>query len=137
MGARRRFTRAQVVEALRNAAGIYSGAAQMLGCAPNTIANYVDRSPKLQKLVREIQEQHLDLAETKLLTHLRDGNLKAVIFYLKTKGKVRGYSERTEVTGPNGRPLSLELDVTKLSDEELEQIIAGKHVTPRSGNDKG
>lgn len=123
MGARRKLKIEQVAEALRNAGGIFTGAAQQLNCSPNTVANYVKDSPTLQSLLEELQEQHLDLAETKLIKMILDGDRTAVIFYLKTKGKGRGYSERTEVTGPNGAPLLT--DVTKCTDEELERIIRG------------
>lgn len=124
MGAKRKLHVEQVAEALRNAGGIFSGAAQQLNCAPNTIANYVRDSAVLRDLLEELQEQHLDLAETKLIKLILDGDKTAIIFYLKTKGKSRGYSERTEVTGANGAPLTT--DVKELSDEELERIIGGR-----------
>jgi hypothetical protein len=124
MGARRKLRVEQVAEALRNAGGIFSGAAQQLNCAPNTIANYVRASASLRDLLEELQEQHLDLAETKLIKLILDGDKTAIIFYLKTKGKSRGYSDRTEVTGANGAPLTT--DVKELSDEELERIISGR-----------
>src|SRR5580693_3731296 len=112
-----KFTHDQIEAALRASAGILSAAALKLGCTTRTIRNYLDRSEQLREVEAEIVDQNLDLAETKLLTAIRDGNLTAVIFYLKTKGKARGYTERSEVTGADGGPI----DVTKLSDEELER----------------
>src|SRR5689334_3324767 len=97
-----KFTVEQVEAALRASAGIRSAAAVKLSCAPSTITNYIERHPVLHEVEREILDQNLDLAETKLLTAIRDGNLTAVIFYLKTKGKARGYTERAEVTGADG-----------------------------------
>ncbi len=124
MGARKKFTIAQVGEALRNSGGIFTGAAQQLNCAPNTIANYVRDSKTLQDLLVEVGEQHLDLAETKLLKLILADDRTAVIFYLKTKGKGRGYSERHEVTGANGAPLTV--NVADMTDEELQSIIDGR-----------
>ena len=123
-----KFTTEQVEAALQASAGIRSAAAMKLGCSARTIRNYLDRSPQLREVEAEIVDQNLDLAETKLLTAIRDGNLTAVIFYLKTKGKARGYTERAEVTGIDGGPI----DVTKLSDEELERIARGDPV-PHAG----
>ncbi len=117
-----KFTPEQVEAALRASAGIRSAAAVKLGCATSTITNYIDRHTVLRAVDAEIVEQNLDLAETKLLTAIRDGNLTAVIFYLKTKGKARGYTERSEVTGVDGGPI----DVTKLSDEALERLARGE-----------
>jgi Bacterial regulatory protein, Fis family len=123
-----KYTDDQIEAALRASAGILSAAAVKLGCTPRTVRNYLDRSEQLRDVEAEILDQNLDLAETKLLTAIRDGNLTAVIFYLKTKGKARGYTERAEVTGADGGPI----DVTKLSDEELERIARGE-LGPHAG----
>ncbi len=104
----KRFTTAQVELALEQSAGLQSLAAAKLGCHPNTIAAYLKRSARLRKRLAEIEAEKLDLAESQLLTAIREGNMTGVIFYLKTKGKHRGYSERTELTGPGGAPLSVE-----------------------------
>lgn len=126
---RPKFTVDQVEQALRAAAGIYTQAAVMLHCAPNTIANYVKRNKRLQRAYDEILDERLDLAETALLKAIGDSDVRAVIFYLKTKGKHRGYTERTEVTGKDGGAISTvdlsQLSLAELSDEELEQIAAG------------
>lgn len=37
--------------------------------------------------------QKLDLAEAKLMEHIRKGNLRAIIFYLENKGQARGYGK--------------------------------------------
>ena len=44
-----------------------------------------------------IQEGLLDLAENKLLENIKNNENVAIIFYLKTKGKSRGYIEKQEV----------------------------------------
>ena len=42
------------------------------------------------------------MAESQLHKQILDGNTTATIFYLKTKGKKRGYVERQEITGVDG-----------------------------------
>jgi hypothetical protein len=44
-----------------------------------------------------VQEELLDLVESKAMELIREKNTQMIIFYLKTKGKSRGYIERTEV----------------------------------------
>jgi hypothetical protein len=46
-----------------------------------------------------------DLAEMKLLSAIREGKTAELLFYLKTKGKKRGYVERQEITGIDGQQL--------------------------------
>jgi len=100
-----KYTIQQVITALQMCAGIKSMAAQKLGCKFDTVTNYIDRYPEVAQALTEIEEDKLDLAEAKILTHIRDGNLGACIFYVKCKGKRRGWTERTEVTGRDGKPL--------------------------------
>ncbi len=119
-----RYRVEQIAEALRASAGIYTGAASKLRCSPQTIKNYVQRHKVLQALAEEIRDATLDLAETQLVRALNDGNLTAVIFYLKTKGKERGFTERAEITGASGAAIEV-IDVTRLTDEELERFARG------------
>jgi hypothetical protein len=44
-----------------------------------------------EKKVLEIQELSIDYVEEKLLEEIQGGNLQAIQFFLKTKGKERGY----------------------------------------------
>ena len=54
---------------------------------------------------------------------IQSGDTTAIIFYLKTKGKDRGYSERREISIPGGVELKNDFDVSKLSDEERKVLL--------------
>ena len=45
----------------------------------------------------EVLRELLDMVESALIQKIKDGNLTAIIFYLKTKGQGRGYIERQYV----------------------------------------
>lgn len=49
-----------------------------------------------REAVRDIQEGLIDYAESQLMQQITAGNTTATIFYLKTKGKERGYVEKSE-----------------------------------------
>ena len=53
--------------------------------------------------VEDIENIALDFAESQLHKQIGDGNSTATIFFLKTKGRGRGYVERQEIhnTGDN------------------------------------
>ena len=117
-----RFTVEQVAVALRESAGIRSGAALKLGCSPTTVANYVEANPDLSKIEADIVETNLDKAETQLLKAIGAGNLTAIIFFLKCKGKHRGFAERTQIEGPGGGPVLVKPDLSSLTDDDLRKI---------------
>ena len=47
--------------------------------------------------VRDAEESLLDESEFQLMNAIKSGNLTAIIFHLKTKGRKRGYVEKQEV----------------------------------------
>ena len=75
-------------------------------------------------LVEEITERSIDNIESSLYKNALEGDTTSIIFYLKTKGKNRGYVERTELTGKNGLPLNTSpktnFDFSKFTEEELD-----------------
>ena len=101
------YTAKQIEQALRESGGIFSTAAQKLGITRQAVSKRVKGSQKLQKSVDEIVEDNLDHAESNLLAGIKKGNLTAIIFFLKTKGKHRGYVARRETTGADGGPLEV------------------------------
>lgn len=116
-----KFSLEQVKAALIASGGVYTGAAEKLRqispdgkCSPNTVKGYVERHPTLKAAVEEIADMNLDLAETMLLAAVAKGEAWAVCFYLKCKGKQRGWTERAEVTGPGGGPLQTQAVVTEI-----------------------
>jgi len=59
-----------------------------------------------KQAVQELGDVALDFAESKLHKLIDQGNPAATIFYLKTKGKERGYVERQEIAVAEKKPLS-------------------------------
>lgn len=97
-----KFTHKQIATALEETKGFLTLAAKRLGCHYTTIQQYIKKFPELKDIVLHIQESHLDSAEFALLKKINQGDLGAICFYLKCKGKQRGYVERQEITGKNG-----------------------------------
>lgn len=70
------------------------------------ISKRIERNAELKEVVVDLEETKLDLAEKYLYDLMKGGNLGAICFYLKCKGKRRGWIERQELTGADGETLS-------------------------------
>jgi len=101
-----------VLESLEKSLGVVTTAVKQAGIARSTFYEWL-KDPEFKKAVEDIQNIALDFAESQLHKQIRDGNTSATIFYLKTKGKNRGYVERQELTGANGYPTEIELNIIK------------------------
>ena len=104
-----RFSVADVEAALVKASGLITPAADILAkaygsCTPSTVRNYVKRHKRLQVAIEETVAHALDLAEHKLMGGISKGNMTAVIFFLKTKGRERGYVQRVGYVDKDNQP---------------------------------
>jgi hypothetical protein len=118
-----RVTDEMVESALQATGGFISLAAQRLGCSHRTVARRVSASARLQTALAEICDKKLDIAEATLMKAVGNGESWAVCFYLKCKGKQRGYVERQELTGRDGGPVVSLL--AEVPEAELDRIING------------
>lgn len=86
----------KIIEVYRKKGCNISATCNALGISRQSFYNYKDSSEKLREQIEEADEAILDFAESKLMEHIDDGDVTSLIFFLKTKGKARGYVERTE-----------------------------------------
>lgn len=86
----------KVAEVYEKKAGNISAACTALGIDRNTFTAWREKYPKLAQLLDNVDESLIDFSESKLLEQINAGNLTAIIFHLKTKGKKRGYVESME-----------------------------------------
>lgn len=95
-----------MIEALERSLGIVTTACQAANIARQTHYNWMKSDEAYAKAVRDIENRTLDFAESHLHKLIKDGNPAATIFFLKTKGKTRGYVERQEIEVQEKKALS-------------------------------
>ena len=86
-----------VIEALEQSLGIVTSACKKAGVGRTTFYGWLNDDEDFAKQVKDIEDIALDFAESQLHKQIKDGNSTATIFFLKTKGKKRGYIERQEI----------------------------------------
>ena len=89
--------KASLIESLAKSLGVVTSACKGANCSRETFYKYCKEDPQFKSKVDDIGNITLDFAESQLHKQIMDGNTTATIFYLKTKGKKRGYVERSEV----------------------------------------
>jgi hypothetical protein len=116
MATKTNILKGNLLEALEQSLGVVTTACKIVGCNRSTFYGHYNRDSKFRADVDELQNMTLDFAESQLHKQIKDGNTTATIFYLKTKGKKRGYIERREVE------MTAEVSTTKLSPEAKQKI---------------
>jgi len=97
------------IAAIQQAKGNLTKAAEALGIGRATLYRYVNSKLTIKAALDEARESLIDTAENKLADEIEKGNMTAIIFFLKTQGKKRGYVERQEITGEDGKPLPISI----------------------------
>ena len=87
------------LSALKASKGIIQTACDACGITRAMFYRWRDGDSDFKAKYDEVNEGQIDKVESKLLSKIDDGDTTAIIFYLKTKGKSRGYSERTVDNG--------------------------------------
>ena len=86
----------QIITALELSLGVVTVACKNVGIARTTFYEWYKTDEEFKKSVDSIEDIALDFAESQLHKQIKDGNVTATIFYLKTKGVKRGYVERQD-----------------------------------------
>lgn len=86
-----------MLDALEKSLGVVTTACKSVGIGRTTHYLWLEQDAEYRKAVDELQNMTLDFAESQLHKQIKEGNTTATIFYLKTKGKKRGYIERQEI----------------------------------------
>lgn len=92
-------TAEEVIGALREARGYISKAGSLLGVTPQTVYNYRKRWRSVEEAWQTIREERHDFVENALHKQIAEGNITAIIFYLKTQARERGYVEQIDHAG--------------------------------------
>ena len=86
-----------MLEALEKSLGVVTVACKNAEIGRTQFYNWLKDDEEFAKAVKSIDDIALDFAESQLHKQIKEGNSTSTIFYLKTKGKRRGYVEKQEI----------------------------------------
>ena len=121
MGRSLAFTPDDVAHALTKAKGLKSRTARALGTDYATVERYIDRFPACREAWLNARETIGDDLEEAAVELALAGDGPTLRFLLGTVYKERGYIQTQDHR-------SLKIDVSKLSTEQLRDLVAGKPI---------
>jgi len=114
-----------MLKALESTLGVVTSACEVVGIDRRTHYRWMNEDEEYRNAVESLSDLAVDFAESQLFELIKgahrevstpDGeviriqdapNTSATIFYLKTRGKKRGYVERSEIAGVNDAPIQI------------------------------
>jgi hypothetical protein len=108
-----------MLNALEKSLGVVTTASKTAGVSRDSHYRWMKEDEEYLEAVRSLEGMTLDFAESKLHEQILEGNTTAIIFFLKCKGKVRGYVERQEIKVERNAP-----DLSGLSTDELLDLVS-------------
>tara|TARA_R100001443_G_scaffold24074_1_gene36194 strand:- start:376 stop:729 length:354 start_codon:yes stop_codon:yes gene_type:complete len=112
MNKSRHIKKEAMLQALENSLGVVTVACKKTETPRSTYYKWLKEDKEFAQAVKEIENVALDFAESQLHTQIKDGSTSATIFYLKTKGKKRGYVERSELDLSSGdEPIKINVNI--------------------------
>jgi len=114
----------KLLEALEKSLGIVTAACKEVGISRDRFYTYYREDPEFKSKVDDINEITIDFAENQLLKKIKEGSERSILFYMKYKGRKRGYNEELNINAnirmeqPLLKPLDEDKDDTDDSDTE-------------------
>tara|TARA_Y100000389_G_scaffold198811_1_gene235999 strand:- start:7 stop:363 length:357 start_codon:yes stop_codon:yes gene_type:complete len=106
-----------LIDALEKSLGVVTTACKIVGVDRGTFYNYLKDDEDFANKVQEIENVTLDFVESQLHKQIKENSTAATIFFLKTRGKKRGYIERQEIEH-SGNPIVINLGPGTKPEEE-------------------
>jgi len=108
----RHYKKETILAALEKSLGVVTSACKAAEIPRSTYYKWLKEDEVFKAAVTDIENIALDFGETALHTQIEEGSTAATIFFLKTKGKRRGYIEKNELDVTSGdEPINIKVNI--------------------------
>ena len=104
--------------ALEKSLGIVTPACEEVSLSRKTFYEYYKDDEEFKNSVDDINNIALDFVESQLFGNIKLGNERSILFYMRYKGKKRGYNETLDITVRGEQPLFGPLGSINNDDED-------------------
>jgi hypothetical protein len=106
-----------LIAAMEKHLGIITAACKECGLSRETFYTYYKRDAEFKKQIDLINELTLDFVETQLLKKIKEGSERSILFYMKYRGKQRGYTDSIDITSGGDKISEIKLVEVKKPNE--------------------
>jgi hypothetical protein len=121
-------TKSNLIDCMIKNLGNVTEVCKQMNIARQTFYNYYNNDIDFRNEIDDIKNIALDFVESKLIGKIKEGDTIAILFYLKTQGKKRGYIERQETE------LTIQSPVVIDWSEPIQEVEEVKAIEIREDN---
>tara|TARA_B100000900_G_scaffold401271_1_gene405762 strand:- start:771 stop:1106 length:336 start_codon:yes stop_codon:yes gene_type:complete len=99
----------KMLETLEYNLGIVSNSCISANVSRSAHYKWLKEDPVYAQAVNDIQETAIDFVENKLYDQIKKDNITAIIFFLKSKAKHRGYYDKQEIAMPETKKFTVKV----------------------------
>tara|TARA_R100001510_G_C7628972_1_gene188264 strand:+ start:48 stop:401 length:354 start_codon:yes stop_codon:yes gene_type:complete len=101
-----------MLEALEISLGIVTEACERTGLSRTQHYKWYKEDVAYRKEVDSIENKFIDFAESHLKKQIENGSTQATTFFLRTRGRKRGYNEKQEIDLTSGNePIKININL--------------------------
>lgn len=97
----------QLIEAMKKFHGIVTKACEAVGISKNQFYLYYRNDDAFRAEIDQMDDINLDFVEDKLFQNIADKDKTSIFFYLKYKGRKRGYVDSQDLNISGGLDINL------------------------------
>ena len=112
-----KIAKLNMLEALEKSLGIVTNALKISGTAKTTFYEWMKHDEDFAKDVNDVGNTALDFAESQLFKQIKNENHSSTQFYLKNKGRDRGYGDKLDITTGGDKINKIEIEIVKSKDK--------------------
>jgi len=108
-----KHSKKEMILALNETLGVVTTACELAKIPRSAYYQWLQDDPDFKKATEAVREVAIDFVESSLMRQINNDNTTATIFFLKTRGRQRGYSEHQDkqnitISLPKGAELEIE-----------------------------
>lgn len=133
----KKITQEQMLEAIKDSQGLISKIQRRIAAitgeniAWETVNRYIHKWDATQEAVKAEKELMLDIAENQVFKEMLNGDVVTAKWYLRLKGKSRGYEDTPTIKLDNGEPLNIQF-----AQASAESLLQAGNVEINNGEEE-